>query len=356
MKNIYFTPGPSQILPSVAKYLKDALQEDIPSISHRGKTYQELFASTTEMLRKLLKIPKDYEVFYISSATEAMERIIENCVTANSYHFVNGAFSKRFYDTALELKKNPTKYEVEDGKGFTFQKVKIPHPTELVCFTQNETSTGVMIDPSDIYEIKKNNPDSLIAVDIVSSVPYVTLDYTFLDCVFFSVQKGFGLPAGLGILIISPKAMEKAKFLADNNHNVGSYHNFLVLSQFAKKNQTPETPNVLGMYLLNKVVQEMLKTGIETIRKQTERKAKTLYTFFEKNKAYTVFVEDKNLRSPTVIVIEVKGGSTNLIKNLKEKGIVMGSGYGSYKEKHIRIGNFPAISIKDVKKLLRNLR
>lgn len=355
MKNIYFTPGPSQMFPGVAKYIKGALTSEIPSISHRGKTYQELFATTTEMLKKLLNIPKDYEVFYLSSATEAMERIIENCVKTQSYHFVNGAFSKRFYDTALELKKNPTKYEAEDGKGFTFQKVKIPKNTELICFTHNETSTGVMIDPQDMYAIKKNNPDALIAVDIVSSVPYVTLDYSLLDCVFFSVQKGFGLPAGLGVVIVNPRTIAKANKLANNNDNIGSYHNFPTLSKFAKKNQTPETPNVLGMYLLNRVLQVMLKTGINKIRKQTEQRAKLLYTFFEKNKDYTIFVENKSLRSQTVIVIDVKNGSTTLIKKLKEKGIVVGTGYGSHKDTQIRIGNFPAITTRDVKKLLRNI-
>ncbi len=355
MKNTYFTPGPSQMFPGIAKYIKDALANDIPSISHRGKTYSDLFASTTEMLKKLLNIPKDYEVFYISSATEAMERIIENCVKTQSYHFVNGAFSKRFYDTALELKKNPTQYEVGEGKGFTFQKVKIPKTTELICFTHNETSTGVAIDPNNMYEIKKINLDVLIAVDIVSSVPYVALDYALLDCVFFSVQKGFGLPAGLGVLIVSPKALAKANELAKNNDNIGSYHNFPTLSQFAKKNQTPETPNVLGMYLLNRVLQEMLKTGINKIRKQTEQKAKLLYTLFEKNKDYTIFVEDKTLRSQTVIVVDVKNGSTGLIKKLKEKGIVVGTGYGSHKDTQIRIGNFPAITTRDVKKLLRNI-
>lgn len=352
MKQVYFTPGPSQLFSAVPRFLKDALAKDIPSISHRGKTYQELFATTTDMLRKLLTIPKDYEVFYLSSATEAMERIIENCVKTQSYHFVNGAFSKRFYDTALELKKNPTKYEVENGKEFTFQKVKIPQTTELICFTHNETSTGVAIDPHDMYEIKKNNPNALVAVDIVSSVPYVTLDYTLLDCVFFSVQKGFGLPAGLGVLIVSPKALAKANKLASSNENIGSYHNFPTLSQFTKKNQTPETPNVLGMYLLNRVLQDMLKTGMSKIRKQTEQKAKLLYTFFEKNKDYTIFVKDKALRSQTVIVIDIKDGSTTLIKKLKEKGMVLGSGYGSSKDKQIRIGNFPAITLKDVKKLL----
>ncbi|MDZ7645884.1 MAG: hypothetical protein U5K54_01185 [Cytophagales bacterium] len=42
------------------------------------------------------------------------------------------------------------------------------------------------------------------------------------------------------------------------------------------KNQTPETPNALAIYLLGKVVQDLLRRGIQTIRKETEYKAAIL--------------------------------------------------------------------------------
>ena len=148
MKKIFFTPGPSQLFPSVGEYIKQALSEDIASISHRSQKFEEIYYNTTISLKKLLDIPtKAYQVFFLSSATEAMERIIENCVEKYSFHFVNGAFSEKFFEIANDLKKEPMKNEVEDGQGFNFKTIKIPKKTELICFTRNETSTGVSLDP-----------------------------------------------------------------------------------------------------------------------------------------------------------------------------------------------------------------
>ena len=70
-----------------------------------------------------------------------------------------------------------------------------------------------MIPAENIHKVAKQYPDKLIAVDAVSSAPYGDLDYRLLDIVFFSVQKLFGLPAGLGILIVSPRAIEKSEQL-----------------------------------------------------------------------------------------------------------------------------------------------
>ncbi len=173
-----------------------------------------------------------------------------------------------------------------------------------------------------------------------------------MDCVFFSVQKGFGLPAGLGLMVVSPRAVEKSQKLLDSGEVVGTYHSFPTLARYEKKFQTPETPNVLGIFLLDKVIQDMLTVGIQKIREETEQKAAMLYQFFEENDRFQPLVDDKDIRSRTAIVIEVKGGSSNLVVQMKKKGIMIGSGYGEYKKEHIRIANFPAHSIKDVKDLI----
>ena len=36
-----------------------------------------------------------------------MERIIENCAIKHTFHFINGAFSRKFYEMTKELKKDP---------------------------------------------------------------------------------------------------------------------------------------------------------------------------------------------------------------------------------------------------------
>src|SRR5688572_6566674 len=116
--HVNFTPGPSQLYFTVADHARNAFKEGIPSLSHRSKLFEQISASTTAGLRELLNIPPSYAVFFTSSATEIWERILQNLVFENSFHLVNGSFSKRFYEIAVQLGKKPAKLEVSEGQGF----------------------------------------------------------------------------------------------------------------------------------------------------------------------------------------------------------------------------------------------
>lgn len=305
-------------------------------------------------MKKVLAVPFNYHVFFTASSLEAMERILQNCVYRQSFHFVNGAFSQKFYDFAWQLGLKAEKTEATFGQGFDFEKIKIPRKTELICLAQNETSSGVALPMAEVYQLKKLYPDKLIALDIVSSAPYVKIDFSKIDLAFFSVQKGFGLPAGLAVLLVNNEAMAKAKFLAKKK-SIGTYHSFLSFLEYAKKGQSPETPNVLGIYLLGKVTEDMLKKGIGQIRQETEKKSKMIYNFFDQHQRFKPFVKNENYRSKTTIVIDAAGRSKEIGERLKEKGAIIGRGYGKFKDQHIRLVNFPSQQINDVKTLLKLL-
>ncbi len=349
---IYFTPGPSQLYPTVKKHILNALKHDIASISHRSEAFHEIIRDINTSLKLLLSIPDEYQIFFLSSATECMERIIENCVHKKSFHFVNGAFSKRFYSVAADLKKSPLSHDANSGEGFEFKNIKIPKNSELIAITQNETSTGVAIPVEFINKLSNYNPESLIAVDITSSVPYVNLDYSKLDCVFFSVQKGFGLPSGLGVLIVSPRALKKSGMLQGKGVNIGSYHKFSSMLAQSQKLQTVETPNILGLYLFEKVLKDMLDMDIENIRLETDKKADMLYEYFKKHQKLKLFVVDKRYRSKTAIVVMTQSPSAQIIDKIKKGGYLVGSGYGSLRQNQIRIANFPSHTLKNVDNLL----
>lgn len=352
MKKIYFTVGPSQVYPTLYKHIKTALKENIPSLSHRGKEFKNLFHDTSEGLKKLLSIPKDHQIFFASSALECMERTIEGCVEKNSYHIISGSFGKAWANYAGQLGKKVTSFEIDPSTN-TLSNINVPQNTELICVTQNDTSTGFWIPIEEIYILKNKNPKALIALDVVSSIPYVDIDFTKIDVTFFSVQKGFGLPAGLAVMIVSPRALQKVETLIKKGVSIGSYHSLKNLSEKAAQLQTPETPNVLNIYLLNKVLQDMLKIGLTKIRKEIYEKGKVLYKFFEDHKKYSAFVKNPRFRSPTTLVFDVKGESESLRKNLASKGFIVGAGYGDNKLNHIRVANFPSHNLKDVRKMLK---
>ena len=343
MKQLFFTPGPSELYFTVENHIKKALSEQIPSISHRSSQFQSIFQEAEENLRTLLSLPDNYHVFFTGSASEIWERIIENLVAQHSYHYVNGAFSERFYQIAQELGRSAVAQTADEGRCAIVEVNKIPAETELIAITQNETSTGAAQPLEDIYKIRKAHPDKLIAVDAVSTLPYLALDYSQVDTVYFSVQKGFGLPAGLGIWLVNDRCIAKAESLA-KQQSIGSYHSIPSLLSKAEKKQTPETPNVLGIYLLAKVAGDMLLKGIDVIRNETKFKAGMMYQMLSEHSNFSPFVKEAAHRSPTVIVAETVRPSSEIIQTLKESGLVIGSGYGQFKAKHIRIANFPTHS------------
>lgn len=341
--HVNFTPGPSQLYFTVADHARQAFKENIPSISHRSKQFEQIVAETNSGLRQLLNIPATHHIFFTGSATEIWERIIQNLVEEKSFHLVNGSFSKRFYEIAIQLNKKPEKVEAKEGHGFD-ESISIPSSTELIAVTQNETSTGVSLPLETIYSYKAKNQKALIAVDAVSSLPFPDLDYTKLDSVFFSVQKGFGLPAGLGVWIVNDACVQKAEQLLAKGISIGSYHNIPGLKSNAAKNQTPETPNVLAIYLLNKVIQDFLMRGIVTLRRETEYKATILYQALEQHSLLSPVVKDKKFQSKTVIVADCQNHTERLTKFLQQRGLYPGDGYGPFKKTQLRFANFPAHS------------
>lgn len=350
---INFTPGPSQLYFTVEDHAKKAFRDGIPSLSHRTKAFEAISKEATDGLRELLNIPSHYPILFCASATEIWERVIQNLVEKDSHHLVNGAFSKKFYETAIQLGRQVSKTEIKAGEGFE-DTIQIPS-TELIALTQNETSTGVSMPLDYIDSIRIKNPNALIAIDAVSSLPYPNFDYSKTDTVFFSVQKGFGLPAGLGVWIVNERCLAKADSLLSKGISIGSYHNLPSLVSMAQKNQTPETPNVLGIYLLSKVVQDMLRRGIQTIRKETEYKSAILYQTLNNHSLVKPFVQDDRWKSKTVLVAESGDHTERITKLLLSKGMQAGDGYGSAKSHQLRFANFPTHSKEQFELLVDTL-
>lgn len=352
MKKKYFTVGPTELSEGIANYYSDAIENNLFSISHRSKEFEEMYSSTVHSLKSLLNIPDDFYVFFLSSATECMERIIQNLVERKSYHFINGYFAERFLNIANQLGKNTAYTKSEFGKDFNSDDMNVDEDAEMICITHNETSTGVTFNTEKIYELKKKFPEKIIAVDIVTSVPYYQFDFNCIDVAFFSVQKGFGLPPGLGVMVCRKDLINKAKELNDKGIIIGTYNNFLKLAANANKYQTTMTPNIPAIYLLGKSCDAIIKTSVEIMRSETEKKANLIYNFFDKHPNIKPYVKKKNLRSLTTIVLETESDTNKIHTKLEYNDFVVSKGYSDYRDKHIRIGNFPMHRFEDVSNLL----
>jgi len=351
MEKKYFTVGPSEIFPEVIKYYNEAFDEKLYAISHRSFQFQEIYKSTVENLKIFLNIPDDFHVLFLSSATECMERIIQNLVIEKSYHFVNGYFAQRFFDFAELLGKKPYLNKSDFDKNIDFNSV-IPDDAEIICLTHNETSTGAALDLSEIYRLKNKHKDKIFTLDIVTSVPYYEIDFTYIDVAFFSVQKGFGMPPGLGVMIVKKDLIDKVNLLKNKGISIGTYNNFYKLFSYAEKNQTTMTPNILAIKILGRITEFLLINGLEIIKKETEKKADMLYSFFERHPNIKPYIKDTNIRSKTTITLETELDTEKIHTKLEYNGYKISKGYDDFKDKHLRIANFPVHSMKDLSELI----
>ena len=351
--NFTFAVGPTQISTPVKKDIEYAAQNNLLSISHRGKEFTEISKNTIDALRNLYNVPEDYHIFFTSSATECWEICARNLVEKEAYAFVAGHFSGAFSKCLTSWGKTCHINEVNWGEINNLNEAEIPKSAELITLCHNETSTGVCLTMPQIEALQKRYPGKLIAVDVTSSIGACHLNIELADVWYFSVQKGFGLPSGLGVIFVGPRAMEKSKQLLDEKHPQGFFNFANMEKQMANgKFQTIPTPNILGIYLLGEQCNRFIKSGFEHTVKHIEDRANDLYTFFNNHPQTKPFVTNKNARSPYSLCIYV--GSENLEyykKVAAQKGVQLGGGYGPLKEDHMRVANYPAIADADIETL-----
>jgi len=346
---ISFYPGPSRVYDDIPKYVKDAHRLGILSMNHRSDEFMSLCKETVSLLKEKLNIPKNYIVLFNSSATECWEVIAQSVIQKESIHIYNGAFGEKWFDYTKRLipKSKSVKFDLQEELN---AKQLVYQTGEVICITQNETSNGTQVTNEIIAVVKKQNPKHLIVVDATSSMAGISLDFKSADIWFASVQKCFGLPAGLAIMVFSPKAMDRIKAIGEKKH----YNSLLFMNEMMDKWQTSYTPNVLGIYLLMRTLKKV--KSINVINNQIITRFYIWEDFFKRSTKLNLLIENGFVRSYTVLTVT---GDPVLLKKVKanapKEGLLVGEGYGAQKNETFRIANFPAIQEKEIIKLMKFL-
>ena len=190
-----FYPGPSKIYPQVGTIYQEAIASGVFEYNHRSPQFAKLFDFTLAQLRNKLAIPADYDICFVSSATESWQVILQSFVKHNSFHLYNGAFGEKWKSVALSLGLQSTGFDFGCETEIDVDALRLPGNTELIAVTQNETSNGTAISNATLKQLRQKYNDELIAVDATSSMAGVILDWENADIWFSSVQKCFGLSA-----------------------------------------------------------------------------------------------------------------------------------------------------------------
>lgn len=346
-----FFPGPSQIHPKVPQYYAEGLAEGIGSISHRSAQFNEISERCIRALKAKLDIPQEYTIFYTNSATQNWEILAQSLTEKKSEHYYTGSFGERWFYYANQIHKGALGHAHDPNTLIGEKLVDADPNSEIICLTQNETSNATQIPIAELRKIRAKYPEKLIALDLTSSLAGIALPFEQLDIAYASVQKCFGLPAGLGFLVLSPRAKKKASKINDRRH----YDSIPLMMEKMKKWQTNHTPNVIGIYALMRRMEDA--PHIQEVDKETRQRAQYYYETIKELPWCSAFITNPSCLSLTVVAVKTDEETLQQVHNkCREAGILLGKGYGPYKEFTFRIANFPAHGEKEIEKLVSLLK
>jgi phosphoserine aminotransferase len=344
---ITFAPGPSKVYDALPQYLQDAYAQGILSANHRSAVFMDLYRDTEQLFREKLNLPADYTLLFTSSATESWEIISQSLVEQSSYHLYSGSFGKKWLEYAQYILPATQGQKLMANESLPVDQLQLGSDVDLIAVTQNETANASQVPMSVLKALGQRYPEKMIAVDTTSSMGGIALDFSLADVWYASVQKCFGLPAGLGILLLSGKAKEKVARKGEK----GRYNSLSFMLENASSYQTHYTPNVLGIYLLNRVLQAMEPIAQVDVRLRARMAA--LEEVVKQSATFDLLVDNSATRSTTVLAVSGKEEAIVAVKKAAEKeGMQLGGGYGPLKSTSFRIANFPAITDAEFMRLV----
>ena len=352
MKNnenpLIMLPGPVAIHPRVYEAMNK------PIIGHRTQEFVDILNETIQKFKNLLKT-KNFVAIITGSSTSAMDAAISNCVDPGTkvLNIIQGKFSERWEDITKGYGCKSVPLEVEWGKGLRIEQVSDAldkdDAIKFITVVHNETSTGVLNNLEDLAALCKSK-GKILLVDGVTSVggDYVYPDEWDLDVLVTGSQKCLGIPPGLGMICVGPRAWS----IIENRKN--RYVHYLDLLKY-KANPQPFTPAITLIRALNESLKIMEEEGIENRMKRHRLAAKACREGI-KVLGLELFAEE-GYYSNTVTAIKVPQNLTakDIIQEMKKNGVIITGGQGKIKGKIFRIAHMNIVGKEEILTTLNKL-
>ena len=202
--NPQFSSGPCAKRPG---WTPNALKNAALGRSHRAKLGKSRLKYAIDLTREVLEVPADYRIGIVpASDTGAYEMAMWTMLGARPVDCLAWeSFGEGWVNDAVKQLKLKDARVMKAPYG-TLPDLSTVNPDHDVLFTWNGTTSGVRVPNADWIKADRKG---LTFCDATSAAFAQNLDWSKLDIVTYSWQKVLGGEAAHGMLILSPRAVER---------------------------------------------------------------------------------------------------------------------------------------------------
>jgi alanine-glyoxylate transaminase/serine-glyoxylate transaminase/serine-pyruvate transaminase len=273
-RNFLFVPGPTNVPDRILRAMHRAMED------HRSSDFPALAGPLFQDLKKIFKTTSGQPFIFPASGTGAWEASLSNTLSPGDKVLAArfGMFSHLWIDMAQRLGLEVDVLDTEWGEGAPIERYRDAlaadkgHRIKAVLFTHNETATGVTSDVAGIRQaLNETGHPALLMVDGVSSIASIDfrMDEWGVDLAVTGSQKGLMLPAGLGIVCASPKALAQY----DQARLPRCFFDFGDMRKANATGYFPYTPSLPMLYGLRESIAMLLEEGLENVFARHQRLA-----------------------------------------------------------------------------------
>lgn len=302
-KNPCFSSGPCAKRPG---WSLDALKGACLGRSHRSALGKSKLVDVIEKSKKILGIPAEYRVAIVpASDTGAVEMVLWSMLGARPVTVMAWeAFSADWAtDVAKQLKlPNATILEADYGQIPDLKSIDFNGD---VVFAWNGTTSGVRVPNADWIP---SDRAGLTICDATSATYAMKMDWSKLDVTTWSWQKVLGGEAQHGMLVLSPRAVERLESYkpAWPLPKLFRMTSGGKLSEGLFKGETINTPSMLAVEdALDGLNWAESLGGLDALVARSEKNLAAMTAWVEKSSWAAFLVEDKSLRSSTSMTLKI---------------------------------------------------
>jgi phosphoserine aminotransferase len=321
-RNAQFSSGPCAKFPG---WSPDKLKSALLGRSHRSAEGKARLKRAIALTREILEVPADYRIGIVpASDTGAVEMAMWSLLGQRGVHMLAWeSFGEAWVTDVVKQLKLADVRKMIAPYGTLPDLSKVDFNRDVV-FTWNGTTSGVRV--QDANWIPENR-DGLTICDATSAAFAQPLDFAKLDVVTFSWQKVLGGEGAHGIIILSPRAVQRLETYTPP----WPMPKIFIMSKSGKliegifEGETINTPSMLCVedYIL---ALEWAKSvgGLKGLLARADANAKIINDWIDKTPFASNLAEDSSTRSNTSVCLTLEGGEDvpkAIAKMLEKEGV-----------------------------------